>query len=55
MLVAGVAGASDQHPFSGPPSSDAKQAPESKRGTQSQSTEPVLSTSAAVCRSPISA
>ncbi len=37
MLVAGVAGASDQQPLSESPSSEAKQAPESKRGKQAQS------------------
>ena len=38
--------------MSASPSSAAKQAPESKRGKQSQSIEPPRSTSAAVCRSP---
>ena len=46
---------SDQRPFSGPPRSAAKQAPESKRGKQHQSIEPLRSMSAAVCRSPRSA
>ena len=49
------AGASSQRPCSGVPSSAAKQAPESKRGKQHQSIEPSRPTSAAVCRSPISA
>ncbi len=48
-------GATSQRPLSGVPSSAAKQAPESKRGKQSQSIEPPRSTSAADCRSPISA
>jgi hypothetical protein len=37
------------------PSSAAKHAPESKRGQQSQSIDPVRATSAAVSQSPISA
>ncbi len=48
-------GAMRQWPFSSVPSRAAKQAPESKRGRQSQSTEPFLPMSAAVWRSPIRA
>jgi hypothetical protein len=48
-------GATSQRPFSALPSSEAKQAAESKRGKHSQSIEPPRSTSAAVCRSPIRA
>ena len=55
VVVPPSTGAISQRPFSGVPSSAAKQAPESKRGKQSQSIEPPRSTSAAVCRSPISA
>ena len=51
----GATARASQRPLSGPPSSAAKQAPESKRGKQSQSIEPSRSTSAAVCRSPRSA
>ena len=49
------AGASFQHPLSGVPSSEAKHAPESNRGQQSQSMDPSLPHSAAVSQSPISA
>ena len=42
-------------PYSSLPSSRAKQAAESKRGRQSQSTEPSTPTRAAVCSSPMSA
>jgi hypothetical protein len=48
-------GAIRQRPCSGPPSSAAKHAVESKWGRQSQSTEPSLATSAAVWRSATSA
>jgi len=44
-----------QRPWRSLPSSAAKQAPESKRGRQSQSIEPLRETSAAVWRSPIRA
>ena len=44
----GTAGASSQRPCSGVPSSDAKHAPESKRGKQHQSIEPSRLTSADV-------
>ena len=44
-----------QRPCGSSPSSAAKHAPESKRGTHSQSIEPSLPTSAAVCVSPMSA
>ena len=47
------AGASFQRPFSGEPSRAAKHAPESNRGTHSQSIEPSRPTSAAVRQSPI--
>ena len=47
------AGASFQRPFSGEPSSAAKHAPESNRGTHSQSIEPSRPTRAAVRQSPI--
>jgi len=50
-----VAGAICQRPLLASPSSAAKHAAESKRGQQSQSTEPVLETSAAVSQSPMSA
>jgi hypothetical protein len=43
------AGAIVQWPFSSSPSSAAKMAPESNRGTQSQSMEPFRPTSADVC------
>ena len=46
-------GSISQRPWGSSPSSAAKQAPESKRGRQSQSIEPSRPTSAAVCRSPI--
>ena len=49
------AGAMSQRPGSDVPSSAAKHAPESKRGQQSQSIDPVRATSAAVSQSPISA
>ncbi len=48
-------GASRQWPCSSSPSRAAKQLGESNRGRQSQSTEPSRPTSAAVCRSPMSA
>ena len=48
-------GARSQRPFSGAPSRAEKQAPESKRGTQSQSMLPSLPTSAALCVSPMTA
>ena len=41
--------------FSGVPSSDVKQEPSSKSGKQRKSIEPSFATSAAVCRSPITA
>jgi hypothetical protein len=44
-----------QWPWSSVPSSLVKQAGESNRGRQSQSIEPSLPTSAAVCMSPMSA
>src|SRR6478735_969115 len=44
-----------QCPFPSSPSSAAKQAPLSKRGTQSQSMQPSSPTRAAVCVSPMSA
>ena len=53
--LAASVGASSQCPCSGPPSRDAKQAPESKRGTHSQSIEPLRDTRAAVRRSPMMA
>lgn len=46
-------GAICQRPLSAVPSSAAKQAPESKRGTHSQSIDPSRATSAAVRQSPI--
>ena len=49
------AGAISQRPCSGVPSRAAKQAPESKRGKQSQSIEPSRPTSAAVSQSPMRA
>ena len=56
-MVGGVSetGEISQRPLSGVPSRAAKQAPESKRGQQSQSTEPSRETSAAVWPSPMSA
>ncbi len=45
----------DQRPFSGVPSSAAKQADESKRGKQSQSMDPSRETRAAASQSPINA
>jgi len=48
VIAASAAGASSQRPCSGVPSSAAKQAPESKRGQHSQSTEPSFAISAAV-------
>ena len=48
-------GAMRQRPCSGVPSRAAKQAGLSKRGQQSQSTEPSRETSAAVSQSPMSA
>jgi len=50
-LHASPRGASSHRPFSGVPSSAAKHAPESKRGKQSQSIDPLLAISAAVCMS----
>ena len=50
-----TAGASTQRPWSGVPRSDAKHAPESKRGKQHQSIDPSRLDSAAVCRSLIRA
>jgi hypothetical protein len=44
-----------QRPWSGVPSSAAKQAPESNRGQHSQSIDPPFDTSAAVSQSPINA
>jgi hypothetical protein len=49
----GSAGEMDQCPFSGVPTSAAKQAGESKFGTQSQSMEPSFETKAALWQSPI--
>ena len=49
------AGAISHRPLLRSPSSAAKTAPESNRGTHSQSIEPSLPTSAAVCVSPIRA
>jgi predicted component of type VI protein secretion system len=49
------AGAMIQRPCSDVPSSAAKHASESKRGQQSQSSDPLRATSAAVSQSPISA
>jgi hypothetical protein len=46
-----ASGAIRHLPALGPPSSAAKEADESNRGRHSQSTEPSLLTSAAVCRS----
>ena len=51
----GSAGAIRHRPCSGVPSSAAKQAPESKRGKQSQSMDPSRLTRAAVWQSPMSA
>jgi hypothetical protein len=45
-------GVISQRPCSGSPSSDAKHAPESKRGKHSQSTEPSRPINAIVCVSP---
>jgi hypothetical protein len=47
------AGAISQRPCSSVPTSAAKQAPESKRGQQSQSIEPPRDTSADVSQSPM--
>jgi hypothetical protein len=52
---ASSAGPRSHRPCSGPPRSAAKQAWESKRGRQSQSTEPSRPISAAVPESPTSA
>ena len=51
----GLTGSIIQRPCSRPPSSAAKQAPESNRGQHSQSIEPARETRAAVSQSPISA
>ena len=48
-------GAIDQRPLSRFPRSAAKQAPESNRGKQTQSMEPLRETNAAGCVSPMSA
>ena len=48
----GISGAMSHRPCSGVPSSAAKHAPESKRGQQSQSTEPSREIRAAVWPSP---
>ena len=57
VMVGGLSetGEISQRPLSGVPSRAAKHAPESKRGQQSQSTEPSREMSAAVWPSPISA
>lgn len=55
MDIVAPVGASRQRPLPSSPSSAAKQAAESNLGRQSQSIDPSLPTSAAVCRSPMSA
>jgi hypothetical protein len=55
LAVAPPRGKIAKRPCSGPPIKAAKQAPESKRGRQSQSIEPRRETRAAVSPSPISA